>query len=148
MENNNCRLCRKGDLSFSESIFSQRSGLEITGIIMKVCPITKIFKGDGLPEVICDECLEILLSTYELQVTSKESDIFYRHQLMKRTFVIKQENSETVKVENQSGDERNFNFDNGAELVVKSDDSSNPVYDIGLEASTITARTSTSKDNE
>ena len=53
-----CRLCRKIDCGFSESINSYQEGLKISEMIMKVCLI-KISESDQLPKVICEECLEV-----------------------------------------------------------------------------------------
>lgn len=75
----NCRLCRKTANAFYETIHSYHGQLQISDIIMKVCPmITEIASDDGLPTRVCEECLEILLAAYDLQKTSVESDNFYR----------------------------------------------------------------------
>lgn len=76
----NCRLCRKANLDFPESVFSSRGDQQIADIIMKICPIVGIIVGDGLPSKICDDCLEVVISADELQRISVESDMFYRSQ--------------------------------------------------------------------
>ncbi|CRL04950.1 CLUMA_CG018264, isoform A [Clunio marinus] len=98
-----CRLCRKDELVFSESIFSYRCGNEqISEIIMKICPIVQIEFDDGLPTRICQQCLTILISAYELQKTSLESDNFYRLHYGSQIFPnleVEQENLELIKIE-------------------------------------------------
>lgn len=116
----NCRLCRKLDLNFPESIFNMRNGQVIADIVMKVCPISEIYVGDGFPNKICDECLEILLSAYDLQKISVVSDNFYRQQMVEQDIFVKQENLDeklNFKVENQTEDEENCNYEQDANTV-------------------------------
>lgn len=105
---NACRLCRKLEPNFPESIHNARNGKIIADIIMKVCPIGEIYTDDGLPDKICDECLEVLLSAYELQKVSIESDNFYRQRLVEPDILVKQEDPEvgcSIKFEYFSDDE-------------------------------------------
>lgn len=44
---------------------------------MIICPV-KISKNDNLPKVICDECLEIVLSAYKLKAVSSKSEQYLR----------------------------------------------------------------------
>lgn len=115
-----CRLCRKEEIDFPESIFSSRNGQTISDIIMKVCPISEIYVNDGLPNKICECCLEILESAYELQKVSISSDIYYRQQMMETDFFVKEEKSENtskVKIEKfPSDDEESFNFEQDSEM--------------------------------
>lgn len=95
-------MCRKRVLHFSEYIFSFRDGMEISEIIMKICPIPQIHRNDGLPQQICEECFEILTSAHQLQKTSVDSDNFFRSQFVSEDIVVKKEKSEDdlpVKIE-------------------------------------------------
>lgn len=53
-----CRLCRVSGNSFFESISEYREGLQISELIMEVCPI-EIDPEDLLPKLVCEDCLEV-----------------------------------------------------------------------------------------
>lgn len=55
---NCCRLCRAIGNSFFESLNEYREGLQISELIMEVCPLV-IDSDDSLPKLVCEECLEV-----------------------------------------------------------------------------------------
>jgi Zinc-finger associated domain (zf-AD) len=123
-----CRLCRKGSEVFLEPMFDYREGYQIAEIVMKICPI-QIISNDELPKMICEECLEISMSAFQLQKTSVESENWYRSQFGNlENIVVKREKLETfigVKTENVC-EEDQFRFDeNGENGIDYSDDSFN-----------------------
>lgn len=54
-----------------------REGIPISVITMIICPV-KIESKDSLPKLICEECLEIVLSAYKLRDNSLKSDRYLR----------------------------------------------------------------------
>jgi hypothetical protein len=74
----NCRLCRRRTDEFAESVFNFRDGIQNAEIISKICPIPIPTEEDELPKQLCDECVEVLESAYQLQKVSIESDKHYR----------------------------------------------------------------------
>lgn len=90
---------------------------------MKICPI-QISTSDDFPKLICEECVEITMTAYQLQKISIESENFFRSQLGELQ-VVKQEKSEpslaAVKVETV---EEDFRFDDESLSSDNSDDES------------------------
>lgn len=121
-----CRLCRKGNEVFLESIFDYKYGFQISEMAMKIIPII-IVPNDELPKWICEECLEITVSAFQLQKTSIESENWYRSQFgnLENVMVKTEQKPETfynVKVENFSEDE--FKFEGRDNTIDFSDDDS------------------------
>ncbi|CAO1434679.1 unnamed protein product [Diamesa hyperborea] len=83
-----CRLCLK-ETPDTESIFHVREELQISVIIMIMCPI-KIQNNDKLPKCICYECLEIVIAGYLLREKSIDNDRYQRSRL---------KNGETIESE-------------------------------------------------
>lgn len=90
-----CRLCARQSTSL-QPIFSMYNGRLLNDIISNLCPI-KIDVSDSLPQKVCDECLEIVVSANRLRETSLLSDINFRSgnfNLPERTIQIKEEHQD------------------------------------------------------
>lgn len=71
-----CRLCLSND-AFLNDLSDIREGLCISVLVMIICPI-KIESTDSFPKLICDDCLEVILSAYKLRDLSSENDRIMR----------------------------------------------------------------------
>lgn len=78
---NYCRLCMKDDYDM-QSVFDihEEISLPISVIIMIICPI-KIENNDDLSKQVCRECLEVVVSAYQLREISNNSDRHIRKQI-------------------------------------------------------------------
>ena len=71
-----CRLCLAVDCP-SFDIADLREGLPISVLIMIFCPV-KIEANDPLPKQICNKCVNILMSAYQLRDESLQTDRYLR----------------------------------------------------------------------
>ena len=71
-----CRLCLSEGGKLTH-VSEEREGLPLSVIAMIICPI-KIERNDNLPKYICDDCVEILVTTYHLRDTSNQNEKYLR----------------------------------------------------------------------
>ncbi|CAO1433062.1 unnamed protein product [Diamesa serratosioi] len=78
---NYCRLCMKNDFDL-QSVFDMHDeiSLPISVIIMIICPI-KIESKDDLSKEVCRECLDVVVSAYQLREISNNNDRHIRKRL-------------------------------------------------------------------
>lgn len=74
-----CRLCGQNSAHL-ESVFSLvEGGRLLADLIYIVCPI-RIEVNDNLPKKICEECMEVVVSSIKLRESSVKSDLVFRLQ--------------------------------------------------------------------
>lgn len=120
-----CRLCRRqcDPCANLITLSGYRSDVKIVELIGKVCFDVSIEEFDGLPQQICEECLEILISAYRLQQESIKSDEYFRSKYSEPEVKIKQETLEllqAIKVEEKEPIEEHLFVETFAEPVTNS----------------------------
>ena len=88
-----CRLCLS-EGGMLTHVSQEREGLPLSVIAMIICPI-KIERNDNLPKYICDDCVEILVTTYHLRDTSNQNEKYLR-ELPYTEPLVKQEHLDNV----------------------------------------------------
>lgn len=87
-----CRLCSVENSKMYD-VFETREGLPISVMAMIICPV-RIEMSDSLPKRICEDCLEIVLSAYQLRDLSMKNERFFKESLDARDFqsvIVKEE---------------------------------------------------------